>query len=244
VKVGIDWSRLPGLRLADDLAAGYAAHGHEIALVGGAVRDFLTGREANDLDLVSDATPEQSRDLLRRWAGAADDVPNPFGVVECTKHGRLVQVASYRDHGTRSGSGPRGARLRRHLASFDLTINTIAIRLPGPRVEDPYGGIGDLRNRVLRTPVDPRITVRDWPPHILRVARFVAELGFAVSVDLVAAMRVGAPGLADADPAEYATSLDRMLAGPYAALALSLLDEVAAISRLSGPWRKRLVLAR
>jgi tRNA nucleotidyltransferase/poly(A) polymerase len=75
------------------------------------------------------------------------------------------------------------------------------------------------------------------------VARFVAELGFDVSADLLDAMRSGAPALAEADPAECETSLRRLFAGPHRSAAIALLHEVAAPRRLPPPWRERLAAA-
>jgi poly(A) polymerase len=239
------WSRLPGVQLAEELAVGYAARGHEIALAGGAVRDFIVGQPFKDLDLVSNASPTESRELLDSWAGNVADVPNPFGVVECRKDGLLVQVATFGafpEEG--SDTRPPRSRLARHLGFFDLTINTVAIRLPEPRIDDPYGGILDLRNRVLRTPIDPNATLGRWPAHILRVARFVAELGFKVDPALVAAMRRAAPTRAGTAEADYQLSLSRMVAGSELSTALDLLDEVNVMPHLSAGWRKRLAAAR
>ena len=74
----------PALPVMDDLSRLYQAQGHQLALTGGATRDFLLGRRPRDFDLVSDATPEQTEQILTKWAGNATRSLNRFGVVTAT----------------------------------------------------------------------------------------------------------------------------------------------------------------
>ena len=64
----------------------------------------------------------------------------------------------------------------------------MAVRIPGRVVEDPYGGVVDLAQRLLRTPGRPEDSFSDDPLRMLRAARFAAQLGFTVAPEVVEAM--------------------------------------------------------
>lgn len=80
--------------------------------------------------------------------------------------------------------------LLRDLSLRDFTINALAIQLSPAqgKILDPFGGINDLRNRVIRTPIDPEITIKEDPLRMLRAARIAAQLNFAIDRELLEAM--------------------------------------------------------
>ena len=73
-------------------------------------------------------------------------------------------------------------------ARRDFTVNAIAARLPSLEIVDPFGGMRDLKARVLRTPGSPEDSFRDDALRMLRAARFAAQLGFTVVPEVQAAM--------------------------------------------------------
>ena len=194
------------LRIApvvEDLGARFAAAGHRLALVGGSVRDALLGRLGQDLDFATDARPEAVGQLMRGWSDAQWEVGIAFGTVGARKDGFLVEITTYRaDVYDRSSRKPRvtyGKTLEDDLARRDFTINAMALELAGwggsagsavtgPRFVDPYGGLDDLADQVLRTPGRPEDSFTDDPLRMMRAARFVSQLGFLLSPEVVAAM--------------------------------------------------------
>ena len=84
--------------------------------------------------------------------------------------------------------------LEEDMARRDFTINAMAIRLDDGSLVDPFGGVGDLERRVLRT-VAPR-SFEDDPLRMVRALRFVSQLGFDLSPETEAQMRENAAGLA------------------------------------------------
>ena len=83
----------------------------------------------------------------------------------------------------------------------------MAVRLPGRVVEDPYGGVVDLAQGLLRTPGTPEDSFSDDPLRMLRAARFAAQLGFVVAPEVVAAMTGdGRAGSRSSRPSGSATS--------------------------------------
>jgi len=183
---------------ADELGALFARQGHELALVGGSVRDVFLGRApSGDLDLTTDAVPARVLEIISGWADQHWTIGIEFGTVGMVKDGRVFEITTYRSE--RYGRGSRkpevayGESLTDDLSRRDFTVNAMAARLPGHELVDPFGGLRDLQGRLLRTPVSPQDSLRDDPLRMLRAARFVAQLGFTVAAELRQAMTGLAP---------------------------------------------------
>jgi poly(A) polymerase len=167
--------------------------GHELALVGGPVRDVFLGGQPGDLDLTTDATPERVLEITRRWADKTWEVGIAFGTIGLRKRDAIFEITTYRSE----SYGPRsrkpdvkyGTSLTEDLVRRDFTINAMAARLPSFELVDPFGGLAALKEKVIRTPGRPEDSFSDDPLRILRAARFAARLGFTVAGDVQRAMR-------------------------------------------------------
>jgi len=170
----------------------FARHGHELALVGGPVRDVLLGQRPGDLDLTTDATPDQVLDITRDWADRTWEVGIAFGTVGLRKGNEIFEITTYRseqyERTSRRPDVRYGRSLEEDLGRRDFTVNAMAARLPGYEFADPFGGFEALKEKVLRTPGAPEQSFGDDPLRILRAARFAAKLGFTVAADVRAAM--------------------------------------------------------
>ena len=182
----------PVLPLLTDLGSRFADAGHEIALVGGPVRDAFLGRESPDLDLTTSAGPDQTEAILASWADANWDVGRAFGTVGARKGSYVIEVTTYRadayDHISRKPLVAFGDNLLDDLARRDFTVNAMAIRLPSLEFVDPFDGLADLQLRILRTPGAPETSFADDPLRMMRAARFVSQLGFTAVPGVVTAM--------------------------------------------------------
>ncbi|MCM0620964.1 CCA tRNA nucleotidyltransferase [Nocardioides bruguierae] len=176
----------------DDLGRLFTEAGHEIALVGGPVRDAMLGRRHNDLDLTTSARPEETERVLKGWAEGMWDVGREFGTIGCRKGDFQIEVTTYRsesyDPSSRKPDVDFGDSLAGDLGRRDFTVNAMAVRLPARTVEDPFGGVLDLAQGLLRTPGTPEASFSDDPLRMMRAARFAAQLGFDVAPEVVAAM--------------------------------------------------------
>ncbi|MDP9417149.1 MAG: CCA tRNA nucleotidyltransferase [Actinomycetota bacterium] len=176
----------------DDLAQRFAAAGHQLALVGGPVRDALLGRLHSDLDFATDARPEQVLRIVRPWGDAHWEVGMAFGTIGARKGDYVVEITTYRaeayDRESRKPTVSYGDSLEDDLARRDFAVNAMAVVLPERRFVDPYGGLRDLAARVLRTPGRPEDSFSDDPLRMMRAARFASQLGFAVDPGVLAAM--------------------------------------------------------
>src|SRR5271156_5376788 len=175
-----------------DIGRLFAEHGHQLALVGGPVRDVFRGEQPSDLDLTTDATPEQVLAMVDGWADATWTVGIAFGTVGLREGGTVFEITTYRSEQYQATSRRPDVRygrsLEEDLRRRDFTINAMAARLPGYDLVDPFGGLDALKDEVLRTPGRPEDSFSDDPLRILRAARFAAKLGFAVAPAVQAAM--------------------------------------------------------
>jgi len=178
--------------LADELGGLFAAAGHELALVGGPVRDKFLRRKSGDLDLTTDAPPERVLEITREWADHFWTIGIDFGTVGLRKGSSIFEITTYRsesyDRTSRKPVVSYGRSLEDDLSRRDFTVNAMAARLPGHQLVDPFGGLVDLQHRLLRTPGTPEASFTDDPLRILRAARFTAQLGFTVVPEVREAM--------------------------------------------------------
>jgi poly(A) polymerase len=174
------------------LAEAFASAGYELALVGGPVRDAFLGREVNDLDFTTSATPDQIEALVRPLADAVWDVGREFGTIAAKLGEATVEITTYRadsyDGKTRKPTVEFGTNLDDDLVRRDFTVNAMALRVPGAVLVDPYGGLDDLLAGRLRTPSAPEVSFADDPLRMLRACRFVSQLGAKLDVPTAAAL--------------------------------------------------------
>lgn len=183
---------------AVELGRMFEAQGYELALVGGAVRDLLLGRHVHDYDFTSSARPEQFEPILREWGHDGFwDMGRKFGTLGAKRrlsngHDLSAEVTTYRsdqyDRDSRKPEVNYGDSLEGDLSRRDFTINCMAVRLPSMELVDPYDGQGDLRKRLLRTPIDARTSFSDDPLRMMRAVRFVAQLDFGIEADTAEAL--------------------------------------------------------
>ncbi|MGP9612611.1 CCA tRNA nucleotidyltransferase [Brachybacterium sp. AOP42-B2-9] len=164
----------------------FEAAGHELALVGGPVRDAVLGRSSADLDFTTSARPDETEAILRGWTreGAIWDMGRDFGTLGGVRDGVKVEITTYRtesyDPTSRKPQVEYGDSLEGDLSRRDFTVNAMAVRLPSLELVDPFDGLGDLARTLLRTPVAPAQSFTDDPLRMMRAVRFVSQLGFRI----------------------------------------------------------------
>jgi len=198
-------------------------------LVGGAVRDALSGVGPGDLDI---AVPSGAVALARELA---DPLGAAFHLLDEARGAARIA----RGPG-RAWQGPqvditdfRGPGLTGDLRGRDFTINALAIAVGrlvaagAADVEDPAGGVGDLEARTVRL-CAPR-SLDDDPVRVLRAARFGARPGWRLDPGLEGAALRAAPGLSQASAERIRDEMLAILAGPASAAGLRLLDGWGAL---------------
>jgi poly(A) polymerase len=167
---------------------------HELSLVGGPVRDAFLGRKALDLDFTTSANPDETLEILKPHVDVHWDIGRAFGTIGARIGDETVEITTYRaDKYDRESRNPQvsfGKSLEDDLFRRDFSVNSMALRLTGPKgtpipagelaVVDPYKGLQDLLDGVIRTPGAPEDSFSDDPLRMLRAARFASQLGFEI----------------------------------------------------------------
>ncbi|WOF23051.1 CCA tRNA nucleotidyltransferase [Microbacterium betulae] len=197
------------------LARAFADAGHDLAVVGGPVRDALLGRATHDLDFTTDARPDDILRIVTPISSAQWDIGRAFGTIGARVKGEQVEITTYRadsyDGATRKPTVEFGDTLESDLARRDFTVNAMALRVPAVTLVDPAGGVEDLLAGVLRTPIDPRVSFGDDPLRMLRAARFSSQLGFDIEGGTLAAIGDLRETLRIVSPERIRAELTRLL---------------------------------
>ena len=199
------------------------------------MRDALLGRTTNDLDFTTNARPDDILRIVKPVSSAQWDIGREFGTIGARVRGEQVEITTYRadeyDGTTRKPVVAFGDDLDGDLARRDFTVNAMALRLPGPALVDPSGGVEDLLAGILRTPVDPGISFGDDPLRMLRAARFSAQLGFDVDPATVAAMVDRADTLSIVSPERIQGELVKLLQADDSVRGIRLLVETGLMAK-------------
>jgi poly(A) polymerase len=201
--------------VVDRLSTAFAAAGHELALVGGPVRDAFLGRVVSDLDFTTDARPDEILRIVTPLSETQWDVGREYGTIGALVRGEPVEITTYRadayDGETRKPVVEFGDTLEGDLNRRDFSVNAMALRLPGRVLVDPSGGMEDLVTARLRTPGPPEVSFGDDPLRMLRAARFTSQLGFTATAETVAAMTALAPRIGIVSVERVNSELSKLL---------------------------------
>ncbi len=161
-------------------------NGFEAYLAGGAVRDLLQGDEPSDVDVVTNAESKDIRRIFRGFKVALAGKSFKVNLVDG------VEVATYRESSTFRKPNKKGgaeASLRSDLKRRDLTINSMALCPYSGVLTDPFGGLHDLNNGIIRFTDHPEARIKEDPCRIVRACRFLAKIEGVLDPDSFVAMR-------------------------------------------------------
>ena len=202
--------------------------GFETWAVGGCVRDSLRGAAPHDWDLCTAARPEQMQAV---FAGERVlETGAKHGTLTLLTDGGPLEITTFRaDGGYSDGRHPDGVRFVAHieddLARRDFTVGAMAWH-PERGLCDPFGGLDDLQEGVLRAVGDPDARFQEDALRILRAVRFASQLGFAVEPKTAAAMRRQLARLDCVAAERVRAELTGLLCGRFAQRALLAFRDV------------------
>jgi poly(A) polymerase len=228
--------------------------GHEAYVVGGAVRDLLVGRRPKDFDVATNATPEQVKALFRRAFIIGRRFRLVHVIFGRGRDHEVIEVSTFRAYldaseatqvegnertskaelaGSSHAVDASGRVLRDNVwgpqiedaARRDFTINAMYYDPETQIVVDYHGGIGDVKQRLLRLIGDPTMRYREDPVRIIRAVRFAAKLGFEFEAGTGAPVQSLAPLLANVPLSRLFDEMIKLLQTGHA------LDSIEALKR-------------
>jgi poly(A) polymerase len=178
--------------VATELGARFEKAGHQLFLVGGAIRDAVRGRAGKELDFSTDARPEEVIRILRGWTDSKKLIGIRFGTVGARKDEYQLEITTFREEAYAEDSRQPVVTFAKDvetdLSRRDFTINAMAVALPDGEFVDPFRGLYDLAHKRLRTPLEPELSFADDPLRMLRAARFVSTLDMEPVPEIVKAI--------------------------------------------------------
>ncbi|MED1601536.1 CCA tRNA nucleotidyltransferase [Alkalihalophilus marmarensis] len=172
-------------------------------IVGGAVRDLLCKRPITDIDIVTEATPEEISTVFSKTFS----MNNQHQTVIVRHSGCLFEVTTQ-----------RGKSIEEDLLMRDFTINSIALDKKG-QLFDPLDGQSDIKNQVIRSH-NPTARMSEDPLRMLRAYRFSSDLGFKVAENLGELIRYQAETLSRVAMERISKEFYKLVSGPFKHTAL------------------------
>ncbi len=162
--------------------------GLECYVVGGYVRDLFLQRPSKDIDVVVVGSGIAMAEAMEKRLGEGThlSVFKNFGTAQLKyQHTEIEFVGARKESYTHDSRKPivENGTLEDDQNRRDFTINTLAVCMNRERfgeLVDPFGGIEDLKERIIRTPLDPDITFSDDPLRMMRCIRFATQLNFYI----------------------------------------------------------------
>jgi poly(A) polymerase len=215
------------------LAQYFRAHGEELYLAGGAIRDALFGAEEAEVnfDFATSALPDISFELLSSYPGARPfRVGEKYGTIGARLDTGLIEVTTYRvdeqyDLGSRKPTVEFGRSLEADLARRDFTINAMALDPLNGSLIDPFGGVQDIAKRLVRAVGDPLRRFAEDPLRLLRAVRFAARFDGVIERGTWSAILGSAEGLRSISRERVRDEYSRMLVGNRPSRALTALRD-------------------
>ncbi|MBP5547643.1 MAG: HD domain-containing protein [Bacteroidales bacterium] len=219
----------------------------ETYAVGGVVRDYFLQRPCSDIDIVCVGSginlAEEVARLLGEKTGFVPEVHiyKNYGTAQIHCHGRdfgmpdnevleLEFVGARRESYHRESRNPivEDGTLEDDQNRRDFTVNAMAVCLNENRfgeLVDPFGGIRDLADGILRTPLDPNVTFSDDPLRMMRAIRFASQLGFIIDDTCFQAICNNAERLEIISQERISTELNKILLSQRPSVGLKLLEK-------------------
>ncbi|HHU27053.1 MAG TPA: HD domain-containing protein, partial [Bacteroidales bacterium] len=210
-------------------------------LIGGAVRDFFLYRPSTDLDIVAVGSGIELAERVAEKMGEKRGRKIPvqlfrtFGTAQLKQGGYEIEFVGARKESYRHDSRKplvEDGTLEEDQERRDFTINAMAFCLNQERygeLLDPFNGLQDLQELIIRTPREPGITFSDDPLRMMRAIRFASQLGFDIHPDTFDAIRDNRERIEIVSMERVTDELNKIILSPKPSIGFVLLDKTGLL---------------
>lgn len=204
--------------------------GFSLYLVGGALRDMYLRRENYDIDVATDAKPQDVIKLFR------NTIPTGIkhGTVTIRFRGHSIECTTMRrDVGYTDSRHPDsveyGTSIVEDLSRRDFCMNAIAASLPDGNIIDPYNGRKDIDSKIIRAVGDPIMRFSEDGLRPMRAIRFASQLGFAIEEETLQAIPLSLERMKSVSIERFQDEFNKMLKGEYFSIAMFLMKNTGVL---------------
>lgn len=209
----------------------------ECYLIGGYVRDFFLYRPSNDIDIVTVGKGIELAEAVAKKLGRNTRITvfKTFGTAQINyKKYDIEFVGARKESYTHDSRKPfvEDGTLEDDQKRRDFTINAMAFCLNGNRygeLVDPFNGMQDLEELIIRTPLDPDITFSDDPLRMMRAIRFASQLGFDIFPDTFDALERNKERIKIVSRERVTDELNKIIMSPKPSMGFILLDKTGLL---------------
>ena len=209
----------------------------ETFVIGGFVRDLILNRPSPDIDIVTIGSGIQLAEMVAKKLGPNIQVSifKNFGTAMLKYQSLEVEFVGARKESYQEDSrNPivEDGTLEEDQNRRDFTINALAICLNKDRfgeLIDPFGGIQDIENKIIRTPLEPGITFSDDPLRMMRAIRFASQLGFTIEEKTLEAISLNKKRIHIISQERIGEELNKIILSSKPSVGFKLLDKTGLL---------------
>lgn len=209
----------------------------ETYVIGGYVRDLILNRPSPDIDVVTIGSGIHLAEVVAKKLGPSIQVSvfKTFGTAMLKYQSLDVEFVGARKESYNENSRKptvEDGTLEEDQNRRDFTINALAICLNGDRfgeLIDPFGGIQDIKNKIIRTPLEPGITFSDDPLRMMRAIRFATQLGFTIEEKTLEAIAQNKKRIHIISRERIAEELNKIILSSKPSVGFRLLDKTGLL---------------
>ncbi len=209
--------------------------GVQAFVIGGYVRDYFLRRPSTDIDVVVTGSGIALAEALGRELHTKVSVFKNFGTAMLRAGDWEVEFVGARKESYRADSRKpivEDGTLEDDQLRRDFTINAMAFALNADRfgeLVDPFGGMSDLEQCIIRTPCDPDVTFSDDPLRMIRAVRFAAQLGFDLYPETFEAIERNSSRIEIVSHERITTELNKIMLSPVPSIGYDLFDRMGLL---------------
>lgn len=229
----MEFLKEPVFKLLREVAASTGMHAY---VIGGFVRDTFMGKTSKDIDIVVEGEGIAFAKAVAAKAGIKNvQVFRNFGTAMLMFDDWQIEFVGARKESYRRDSRKpivENGTLEDDQKRRDFTINAMSFSLNEDNfgeLVDPFGGIRDLNDRIIRTPLDPKITYSDDPLRMMRAIRFATQFGFTIETNSYEAIRKNVARIKIVSQERITDELNKIILAPKPSIGFKLLHSAGLL---------------